>query len=87
MRIPELIMRLVLPALTLTVVSLPTTAHAYIGPGLGLGVIGMVLALIFSVFLAVLAIVWYPIKRILRRSKNPAMTRTREESGSHPRDE
>ena len=54
---------------------------------IGLGVIGMVLALIFSVFLAVLAIVWYPIKRMLRKNKNPTMSKEREESGSHPRDE
>jgi len=35
----------------------------------------MVLAVVFSVFLAALAIVWYPIKRIIRGSKNRTMTR------------
>ena len=82
-----MIIRLVWLAFILTAVSLPTTAHAYIGPGLGLGVIGMVFALIFSVFLAVLAIVWYPIKRIVRRNKNRTMTNERVGSGSQPRDE
>ena len=72
---------------TLTVVVVSTAAHAYKGPGLGLGVIGMVLALVFSVFLAVLAIVWYPIKRILRKNKTSTMANQREESSSHPHDE
>ena len=80
-------MRLVWLALTLSIVGMPTTAHAYIGPGLGLGAIGMILALIFSVFLAVLAIVWYPIKRMLRKNKNPTLSKEREESGSHSSDE
>jgi hypothetical protein len=62
-------------AVILSVATLPSPAHAYIGPGLGLGAIGMVLAVVFSVFLAALAIVWYPIKRIIRGSKNRTMTR------------
>lgn len=44
-------------------------AHAYLGPGLGLGALGVVLGLLVSVGLAVLALFWYPAKRVLRRSK------------------
>ena len=65
---------LIPPALFLSVVTIPVPAYAYIGPGLGLGAIGMVLAVLFSVFLAALAIVWYPIKRIIRGSKNLTTT-------------
>ena len=53
-------------AFLLALLMLPDTAHAYTGPGLGLGAIVAVLAVVFSSFLAVLAIFWYPIKRMLR---------------------
>ncbi len=44
-------------------------AHAYVGPGLGTGALGVILGVIGSVFLALFAIIWYPIKRLLRRRK------------------
>ena len=47
----------------------PGAAMAYIGPGVGLGAIGAILGVIGAVFLAIFAVVWYPIKRgILRRT-------------------
>lgn len=48
---------------------LPTYAHAYIGPGLGLGALGAVIGVIFSIFLAVFAVFWYPIKRLINTIK------------------
>lgn len=50
---------------------LASPAHAYIGPGLGAGVISTVLGILASVFLALVAIVWYPIKRLIKRIKAP----------------
>ncbi|MCB1689392.1 MAG: hypothetical protein KDI33_12945 [Halioglobus sp.] len=41
-------------------------ANAYTGPGLGLGIVGTVLGVLFSLLLAVLAIFWYPLKRALK---------------------
>ena len=41
-------------------------ASAYVGPGLGLGAFGVVLGVLFSIGLAILAVVWYPLKRVLR---------------------
>lgn len=38
---------------------------AYVGPGLGFGAIAAILGVIFSVCLAVFALIWYPIKRVL----------------------
>ena len=43
---------------------LATTAHAYIGPGVGAGTIAVVFGVIASVLLAFVAIIWYPIKRL-----------------------
>lgn len=42
----------------------PVTAHAYVGPGLGLGALGAILGVIFSIFLAIIGVFWYPIKRL-----------------------
>lgn len=57
-------------ALTLTFAS--TDAHAYVGPGLGLGALGAVLAVVVSVFVGLAAIVWYPIKRRMKKRKAAA---------------
>ena len=42
-----------------------TIAHAYIGPGMGGGLIAATLGIV----LAIVAIVWFPIKRILNIKK------------------
>ncbi len=44
-------------------------AYAYIGPGMGLGGIGIVLGIIGSIILAFFAILYYPVKRFLKRMK------------------
>ena len=49
-------------------------AHAYTGPGLGLGIIGTVLGVIFSLLLAILAVFWYPLKRALKIGKKSSET-------------
>ncbi|MFC1771749.1 hypothetical protein ACFL3A_00170 [Pseudomonadota bacterium] len=49
-----------------------TDAQAYIGPGLGAGAIGVILGLIASIFVAVFAVFWYPIKRALKKNRNKA---------------
>jgi hypothetical protein len=52
--------------LLVTFLLTPLTANAYVGPGMGLGAIGVILGLFFSIILALLAILWYPFKRILK---------------------
>lgn len=47
----------------------PLDSEAYIGPGAGLAAIGTVIALIGGVLLAIVAFVWYPIKRLLAKVK------------------
>jgi len=46
-----------------------STIHAYIGPGMGGGVIAGILGIIFAIFLGLVAIIWYPIKRLISRFK------------------
>ena len=47
----------------------PSLAHSYIGPGLGVGTIGVVLGIIVANILILVAILWYPFKRLLKRLK------------------
>ncbi len=54
-----------LMALTLFAMS----AQAYIGPGAGAGTIAVVLGIFASIVMAFFALLWYPIKRALKRHK------------------
>ena len=47
----------------------PADANAYMGPGLGLGLISVALGFIGSIGLGFFAILWYPVKRFLRRRR------------------
>jgi 3-dehydroquinate synthetase len=42
----------------------------YIGPGLGGGVITAVLGFLASIFLALFAIIWYPVKKLIGKFRN-----------------
>jgi len=42
----------------------------YIGPGLGLGTIGVILAGIGGFFVLILGFIYYPIKKIIWKIKN-----------------
>ncbi|GLS26279.1 hypothetical protein [Marinibactrum halimedae] len=44
-------------------------ASAYVGPGLGLGVIGAIIGTVVAVILAIFGLVWYPIKSAMKKKK------------------
>lgn len=44
-------------------------AHAYIGPGAGAGTIAVVLGILASIVMVFFAILWYPLKRLVKRRK------------------
>lgn len=44
-------------------------AYAYIGPGAGAGAIIVILGIVASIFLAFVAVLWYPFKRLLKKRK------------------
>jgi hypothetical protein len=56
----------------LLALTVPTAANAYMGPGLGLGLISVALGFIGSIALGFFAILWYPVKRFLRRRRRAA---------------
>jgi hypothetical protein len=65
--------------------TLSDVAHAYIGPGAGLGAIGTVIAFVGALLLAIVGFVWYPIKRLLRKKKTPELKKERQgESVARP---
>tara|TARA_Y100000590_G_C15454198_1_gene913905 strand:- start:227 stop:433 length:207 start_codon:yes stop_codon:yes gene_type:complete len=52
----------------LIIISSP--AHAYIGPGLGIGIIAAIFGFIISLLIFIFAIFWFPIKKILKKIKH-----------------
>ncbi|HEX8420891.1 MAG TPA: hypothetical protein VF638_12865 [Sphingomonas sp.] len=58
-------LNLLLPLLVLLGYS--SAAHAYLGPGLGLGAIMTALGVVGAVLLSLMGAIWYPIKRLVRR--------------------
>lgn len=50
----------------------PTT-WAYIGPGLGAGVIAAVIGIVGGMAMLIVGIVWYPLKRLIRRLRSKKM--------------
>lgn len=71
--------RLIYALTVLLVLGAAGPAHAYIGPGLGAGVIGAILGILGAVGLAIVAVVYYPIKRMLKKKRAGAAGGTKTE--------
>lgn len=50
-------------------------ASAYIGPGLGGGLLGTLLAIFFGLFVVVGALLYYPIKALVKKAKKESSDR------------
>lgn len=68
-----------------------TPAAAYIGPGLGLGVIASIFGAIAAFLMMIAGLVWYPVKVMLRKRREkkaagaaPAAETTVSAAGSKP---
>ena len=55
--------------LVIVLLSINIPAYAYIGPGIGGGLIAAVLGVVGAVLLALFGILYYPIKRMLKNRK------------------
>lgn len=62
---PHLIRLAVLPVALFAA----SPAAAYIGPGMGAGTIALVLGILAAIVMAFLALLWYPLKRMLKARK------------------
>ena len=49
--------------------SVQTFAHAYLGPGLGVGTIAIALGFLGSILLAIFALLYYPFKRMFKKKQ------------------
>ena len=58
--------------LSLFLISLPS--HAYIGPGMGGGVIAAIVGFFAAILLGLWGILYYPIKRALKNRKEKKMS-------------
>ncbi len=58
----------------------PSMASAYVGPGLGAGALAAMLGVIGSIFLAIFALLYYPIKRMIKKRKQGATAISTEDS-------
>ena len=56
-------------ALAALVLLQPVAAQAYIGPGVGAGAVAAVLGVLGAIFLAIVAVLYYPIKRVMEGRK------------------
>lgn len=77
-------MTAIFPILSITVLmSLFTeAAWAYVGPGAGLGMIGSLVAVIGAILLAILGLVLFPLRLILKRRRKSASSASAKTSSS-----
>ena len=48
----------------------PQISSAYVGPGLAISTILLIIGVLGSLLLAILAIIYYPIKRLIKKSRS-----------------
>ncbi len=49
---------------------LPSSAIAYIGPGMAGGVVAASFAIITAIFICIFGVIWFPIRRMLKKKKD-----------------
>lgn len=62
----------ILTALAAVLTGLSEPALAYVGPGAGLGAVGAALGLLATIVMAFALILFWPVRRLLRRGKRKA---------------
>ncbi len=53
-----------------------SSAFAYIGPGMGGGIIMATIGIVIAIFAAIFGVIWFPIKRFLKRRKEKKLKDT-----------
>jgi len=52
----------------ITILTYSGGVAAYVGPGLGVGVIGTIIGVLLSIIMAIVGLFWYPIKRMFKKN-------------------
>ena len=55
--------------ITILILFSSTVAHAYLGPGMGGGLIAATIGILVAIFAALFGLIWFPIKRFLKKRK------------------
>lgn len=76
-------MRFLAPSL-IAALLFPTVAHAYIGPGMGVGAIAAVLGVIGAILLALFSLIYYPVKRAMKKRETSRQAPSQEETAADP---
>ncbi|MDX2471675.1 MAG: hypothetical protein QNL04_13980 [SAR324 cluster bacterium] len=56
----------------------PNIAFAYVGPGLGGGVIASIVGVISAIFMLLVGVLWYPLKKFVLRFRKEDQIDTKE---------
>lgn len=56
--------------LAILLLTYSSVASAYIGPGLGAGAVTVVLGIVSGLLMLIVGIVWYPLKKLIRRFRS-----------------
>ena len=54
---------------TLFFLFITTSSYAYLGPGIGGGVLAATVGIIVAIFAALFGLIWFPVKRLLKKRK------------------
>tara|TARA_Y100001960_G_scaffold283725_1_gene318993 strand:+ start:236 stop:496 length:261 start_codon:yes stop_codon:yes gene_type:complete len=55
--------------LSIFLIVLPTSSFAYLGPGMGGGILAATVGIVIAIFAALFGILWFPIKRLIKKKK------------------
>ena len=55
--------------ITLIYLFFTNISHAYLGPGVGGGIIASTIGIIFAIFAIIFGLIWFPIKRLIKKKK------------------
>ncbi len=56
-------------ATLLILISLSSSVYAYIGPGMGGGIILATIGIVVAIIAAIFGVIWFPIKRLIQKRK------------------
>ena len=55
--------------ITLLIILTSTSSYAYLGPGIGGGIIAATFGVIIAILSALFGLIWFPLKRFLKKKK------------------
>tara|TARA_B110000971_G_scaffold217746_1_gene255260 strand:- start:116 stop:358 length:243 start_codon:yes stop_codon:yes gene_type:complete len=67
----KLIFRIFISFLTISLFyfNFESVSHAYLGPGVGGGIITATIGFVVAILAALFALIWFPIKRLIKKRK------------------